>query len=286
MYNRVKWRTIPYTYGFYQISEQGELRKISKHACNYSILSLSKPRFCPVEYDKKVITYLNNRFEFPVLKYRSEVGAEQKAIATLMYEAFHGIYNLSNDCILHLDGCEYNNKLSNLILSIKTDRYRFALTKKDRSISASIPVLNPDGTKGYSKCLSKMPLSVYNMRGHRVQVFAGLLQACAALGIERHQMVQGINGLRAYVADGLIFKSGLGPDFIDTHLMESNAGIMAASTSALSRKLVFQYSASGKLVRIYNNLKDASVSCSLPVDNLQKAIMQTIKLKECIWMFG
>ncbi|MCC7030802.1 MAG: hypothetical protein IT257_10880 [Chitinophagaceae bacterium] len=203
-----------------------------------------------------------------------------------MYEAFHGIYNLSNDCILHLDGCEYNNKLSNLILSIKTDRYRFALSKKHQKISASVPVLNPDGTKGYSKSISKMPLSVYNFRGQRVQVFAGLLQACAAMGIERHQMVQGINGLSAYVADGLIFKSGFGPDFIDTHLIESNAGIRVSSSSALSRKFVFQYNTSGKLLHIYNNLKEASMSCSVTVDHLQKAITQTIKLHDSIWMFG
>ena len=107
MYKNLRWRTLPYTNGFYQISDQGEVRKISKFANTYSIQSICMPKYSVLEFERKQYIYSDTQFECPVIRYRSEFGLEQKAISTLMYEAFHGIYHLTNESIIHLDGNEF-----------------------------------------------------------------------------------------------------------------------------------------------------------------------------------
>lgn len=286
MYKKVRWRTLPYTNGFYQISDQGEVRKISKFANTYSIQSISMPKYSILEFERTEYFYSNTQFECPVLRYRSEFGLEQKAISILMYEAFHGIYHLTNEDIIHLDGNEFNNELKNLILATKSDRMHYMLSLKRKDAYSYIPIVQSDGSKGYSKTISKVPLSLYNLEGNLIKIFPSIVQASLDLNIDRNQIYKVLYGIKGHDFEGMIYKLGYGPIEIDTHLIKNKKIVIYNSSSSLSNKLVFQYSTTGKLMSVFNNLIEASFKNNLPLENLQSAINNTFTLNNSVWLYG
>lgn len=281
----VRWRTIPYTYGFYQISEYGDLRKVSKHTKHFNVLTLSTPRYETLSYEKKTIHYNTFDIDIPILKYKTEIGTETKPVASLMYEAFHGIYNIPIDNILHLDGNEFNNELSNLILSPYDDRYRYAKSKAMNQFHHFLPTVINNGSKVYTTMKSKIALSEYSSKGILTKVYPGIVQACKELEMDRNQMYKALNGIKELTINGNIYKLGYGPEFIDTHLIQKRKLIVYNTSSSLARRLVLQYANTGKLNYVYNNILEATVYNNVCIEKLKEIIQCNGLYEEYIWMY-
>jgi hypothetical protein len=80
MHYRNIWRVVPDTNGFYQISDDGTIRKIKEECKKYSIQSVVKSIYEDVEYEIENVT--NN---FPSIKIPIKSTRKNWAISSLMY---------------------------------------------------------------------------------------------------------------------------------------------------------------------------------------------------------
>lgn len=285
MKKNLRWRTIPYTYGFYQISNKGNLRKITNSLKCFTLYSFTKSKYEDVQYFTRKFKYQGIHFDYPVVRYKTEYGLEVKPICSLVYEAFHGIFNIPIENIMHIDGNEFNNDIDNLILCPKDDRYKYAFDKNINKCFFYIPTVDVNGFKTYTDQLSRICVSEYGINGSRINIYRSIAHVSEELNIPRHELEKVFDGIKKLEYEGRIFKLGYGPEFIDVHLIAKNQLIPFNSTSSYNFKLVFKYHKNGKLDCIYNNLKEAGEKNRIKFDELKHVLLESKLYADSIWMF-
>jgi hypothetical protein len=112
------WQFVYGVKGYYQISSMGNIRKLSKWMKNYGIQVYSDVKFENVKsefLDRKI---LNTNVKIPAVRLMFDNDKPSLwPISVLMMNTFMGVLNVSSSEIIHLDGNEQNNNMSNLLLS-------------------------------------------------------------------------------------------------------------------------------------------------------------------------
>jgi hypothetical protein len=204
-------------------------------------------------------------------------------VSTLLYEAFHGIYDLNYYQLIHIDGNELNNEIDNVILSDTANTYDYLRFLRN---NPEYFVVKKNNTKTMLSFFRKgvINISVYNKDGVRVNVFKSLKEASLNLNIERQLLLKTLKGQKYLHYNDHVYKYGYGPKFIDVHLIFENKIVIESEALSIQNKRLYKYSKEGKLISIYNNMYEASVANKLDVNLLQTVVQKISVLKDAIWI--
>lgn len=280
-YVQLKWRTIPYTNGFYQISEYGDVRIVNNNARTFNINTLYSNKYDEVICERKICKYGETEVEVPYLTYKTAHGKVTFPVSSLVYAAFYGIYDLGHENILHIDVNELNNGLDNLILCEKTAKLNYLQQYKRNALSLSLPEVNTvSGLR--SKARISTGVSEYSMDGIRQNVFVSIPEASRFTNISIQIINKALSDKLLHV-ENRIFKKGIGPAVIDTHLIRHNIIIIPDSPYANNKK-IFQYDLRGKLYCVYNNIFEASTVSKVSIPTLKKCLKSIERYNDFIWL--
>jgi hypothetical protein len=272
----IRWRTVPNTNGFYQVSELGQLRMIKKELSTYNIHNITGNIFSIIPFTVKDKNYGDMKLKIPHYQIDTISGKITIAASTLVFSAFHGIMNLDHHEIFHLDGNELNNSVDNLILCEKDSKKRMVKMYYDEK---SEMIQLPNNTMKNFQVIS-----VYNLEGYKQDIYINRKICSRILNIPIHIIVSVMEGNKMLAYEGKIFKQGDGPYVIDTSLILDNKIILTNSSSMLNRRLVLQYDANGNLKKVYNNYHEASVQNNFSIQAIKDAIQKKSILNRCIWI--
>jgi len=223
---------------------------------------------------------------FPTVKCHTELGLEQKSVTSLMYEAFHGLYNVEDENILHLDGDLFNHSVANMMLCEKSDRLPFLQGIWRQQHREGIPASQQDrlrslAAQGKSACVTE-----YSLSGERLRVFPNLFQACRSSGLRRSELRGIISGNLVWRGYDRIFKMGHGPYFVDTHLLRKGFYGFEGVQPGIEGQQVLKYSTSGRLCGIYNNIYEASLANRVELNVLHQLVGSDVVLNDHVWFLN
>ena len=280
-YVQLKWRTIPYTNGFYQISELGDIRTVNNNAKTFNISTLYSNKYDEVACERKIYKYGETEVEIPYLTYKTLHGKVTFPVSSIMYAAFYGIYDLGHENILHTDANELNNSLDNLILCEKTGKVNYIQQYKRNALNLSLPEVNTVfGSK--SKTRASTGVSEYGINGIRQNVFVSIPETSRMTNINTNIINKALCEKLLHI-DYRVFKKGIGPAVIVTHLIRNNVVIIPGSPY-INGKKIFQYDLDGKLYCVYNNIFEASVFSEIAIPKLSKCLKNMERHNDYIWI--
>lgn len=271
---KFKWRTIPYTNGFYQISIFGDIRKVKEEALYNSFGQSELDIYENVKIEAKPLKTESKLILTPCLRYESIFSNELKSIDSIMYSSFHGIHNLNSYEIIHIDGNEYNNRLENLILSTPQDKITHLERNDISNCIGNIPIINSEGDKYFVYNPSSIPVSEYDIDGNLIHLFLTHIQVHKLYNLKINELKNVLSAHNQLVCkENRIFKYGIGPIRIDLHLIKYMQIILFKTPSIYSNKLIREYDLFGRLLRVYNNLYEASYKNHIDMHKLKNSLL-------------
>jgi hypothetical protein len=272
----LRWRTIPNTNGFYQVSEFGQLRMIDKELCTFNIQNITGNIFKVIPYILKEKNYGDIRIKVPYLHLYTVDGKVTYPVSSIVISAFHGIVDLDHNEIYHLDGNELNNSIDNLILCERDSKSRMIkMYYDDKSECIHLP---------HNTMKNFHIISEYNLEGFKQNVYVNRKICSRILNIPEHFILSVMQGSKMLEYDGKIFKQGDGPYIINTSMIKERKMVISNSSSLLNRRLVLQYKSDGKLKSIYNNYMEAAEHNKISIHEVKDAIQKKMLLKDCMWI--
>jgi hypothetical protein len=264
-----RWRNIPYTNGYYQISEHGDLRVVSKKCRLYGIGIVNQEKYEAVPVHLKRRHYRGVDIDIPTVSIKTAGASIELSVSSLMYAAFHGLYNVEPENILHLDCNELNCSIGNLILCEKDDKIHFVLKNKSNALLFQYPTLTAGGFKAYSSARRSLGISEYNLEGKRVEVYLNAAHLSKVSGINLQTVKKVVSGFKFLELNKRIFKVGFGPKYIDTHLIAERKMVITNHTASNKEKKVFRYDTKGRLNYVYNNFFEAAAFNSIDPERMK-----------------
>lgn len=285
MRRRLIWRTIPFTNGMYHISNEGEIRKLKDIVKKFSIYSIAKPFFEQTEFALKEQNIDDYIYKSKIVEIYRKGILEVIEISSLMFESFHGIVGITCNEILHLDGNELNNNLENLILCFPSQKKQF-LIAREKNVK---PILaNFKNGKGHEIVLiqgNQICLSEYNLNGELMMTYPNIVLASKSSNFKLKEINKSLHGLKQLNCIDKIYKLGMGPKKIETSLIRKNEIILYNVSGVISKKMMYQYSETGKLLKIYNNVNEASIQNDIPKELLLQCLRGPYIINGYFWMF-
>jgi hypothetical protein len=274
------WTFIPTTNGFYQISHLGRVRKICRHIKRYGIHIYGNSIYEVVE--PKVITrnYLELVHKVPAVSITLHgLKFPKMPISELMFLAFHGIANIHANEIIHLDGDEENNELSNLMLTKPVFKLQYlAFVDEDPTLrNLSKQLLR-------NQFLYLNRISKYNENGELTRVFSNCKEVEKEEGISRLDLLNSMNARSISPINNFYYKRGHGPQLLDFSLVGKGTLKPANFRAKKNGTFILQYSKHGGLMAIYTSLNDASNTSLCSKENILTSIKSRQLITNYLWV--
>lgn len=268
------WQTIQETNGFYQLSNDGRVRKIDKNLMKYGIHIYKSKVFEIVNYEFVKRKYLKRHISVPYIriKYKDQV-TRMIPISTMMYKEFYGVSNIQVDEIIHIDGREDNNNLSNLILGTKAVKLEYLSIYNSEQTHPNIIKLRENVSSSYCEKISK-----YDMNGNLFKVYANVRKASLGEGVSVAILMKCLQRHDISSLHGNYYFKGHGPELLDFSIMENQKVSIPKFRNQKRKSIFLRYSIDGSLKAVYSTLEEASnqTFCA------KSKIKLSIKTRSCV----
>ncbi len=275
--NNIIWRLVPYTKGFYQVSNYGSVRTVSKENMMFNINSVFTTLYTPVMVGNKMRVYDKYSINIPCIHIKTKSANFVRPLSTVVYASFHGIDNLSIDEIFHIDGNEQNNNIDNLILCEQLTKKRiieqFYDKNAERIISDSLVDLS--GMKFITE---------YSMNGIKQNLHTNIASVARVIDFPFSRVKNVLSAKKMLSHSNKIFKKGNGPYSIDTSLIVNNNMCLSNSARTLYNRFILQYDTKGLLVRIYTNLYEVCMQNHFSYSAIENAIINRSIFEGFLWI--
>lgn len=281
---KCRWRNVPYTNGYYQVSEQGDVRVVSKKCRMYAdgLLTDQKYEAVPVVLKRK--NYKRIELLIPAVTLKTEWAVSDTAVSSLIYAAFHGLSNIAPENILHLDANEQNNDIRNLILCDRDEKINFIQKNRDNALVFQYPTQTATGFKAYSPARRSLGISEYDLEGKRLAVYLNAAHLSYVRGINIQTIRKVVSGFKFLEFNDRIFKIGFGPAHVDAHLISEKKMVITNHTASNKEKKIFRYDTLGKLNCVYNNLFEAAAFNSIDLNCIKDCMRTKLQYKDYIYL--
>lgn len=259
-----QWKEIPGTEGYYEVSDFGRIRSLdriteSKNGRSYH----RKGRILA----QSIIKYYNQTVGDYVCELVCSVSINGKpyrfGVNRMVYNVFvEPIDDKQNrKLILHMNGDNFDNHVSNLYPATVTDKMkRIYLHKRGHKVSSYIsPQAKQLGIERRKKQVSQ-----YDLKGNKVALFTSIKDAATKTGLFESAISASCKRKKMVSTGGYLWQYGNGPLSINTdfYIKFREKGKKAA------QQPVTQFSLDGEYLKQYKSISEAAKAVGTAPDNI------------------
>jgi len=289
-----KWKDIPQLAGYYQISNQGRVRRVAHFRTVASGARVPVPGLLLCQQMKSTYNAFMQDYRFN-LRFSATVNKRRHYITTarMVYYCFVEPFDLtdSKQIVLYKDGDSLNICAENLELGTPSEK--FARMVKQHRWKNSFAELDHEAkqamrqkAKEHYAQTGEHEISQYDLEGKFIRTYSDASDAGKAIGISASHISSAARNRGSYTAGGYIWRRGKSTTVNLEELMKIPSIHLSPLVKNLKR--IGQYDLQGNLIQAYATIAEACQKLGMNSSSSLRAVLNGKRhtCKGYIWRRG